>query len=195
MAEQIQNAEQPQPGGLPPQRGQVGQVNDQQPQPPELLVRMDTNQLKRWRDQLLMHIPSDPTWGAAVASVLREILSSQIAHPDRRERDKADDEARKRAAASKAEADLKAKQDAELAGLPPEQRAAVEARHKAEQDKLAADKARIDLAAKQLDERKEFEQYQAKKRDALTAPVRPVGGDTQGMQPSPPARSAPTPGW
>ena len=121
MAEQIQDAEQPQPGGLPPQRGQVGQVNDQQPQPPELLVRMDTNQLKRWRDQLLMHIPSDPTWGAAVASVLREILSSQIAHPDRRERDKA--------------------------------------------------------------------------RDALTAPVRPVGGDTQGMQPSPPARSAPTPGW
>lgn len=50
----------------------------------ELLSHVSTEQLKRWRDAL---IGADAA--ATVAMVMRELLSREIAHPDRQARDPA----------------------------------------------------------------------------------------------------------
>lgn len=77
------------------------------PAAPELLAAHGTDQLRRWHADLVSHIPSDPSFIAAAGAVLRSLLSRELTHPDRVERDKAEAQARKDAA-DKLEADKKA---------------------------------------------------------------------------------------
>jgi hypothetical protein len=145
---------------------------------PELLAVHDTTTLQRMHDALRQAIPGDPSFLAAVSAVLRSLLTREIANPDRVKRD---DEAAKRDIEAKAEL-LKAKQEAEKKALAdraltPDEKAkeeadALERRHQQELARLEHDKATADLAAKQTEERKEFEARQAEERGKLT--VRPV---------------------
>lgn len=77
---------------------------------PELLAAHGTDQLRRWHTDLVSHIPSDPSFIAAAGAVLRSLLSRELTHPDRVERDKAEAQARKDAA-DKLEADKKADEE------------------------------------------------------------------------------------
>lgn len=68
----------------------------------ELLENLDTQHLRKLRSNLASHLPGDPTFTAAAGAVLRALLDREIAHPDRQDRDAADEE-------------LRAAQEAELA--------------------------------------------------------------------------------
>jgi Skp family chaperone for outer membrane proteins len=144
---------------------------------PELLAVHDTATLQRMHDALRNPIPGDATFIATVAALLRSLVTREISNPDRIKRDA---DAAKRDEEAKAEL-LKAKQEAEKKALAdraltPEEKAKQEAddleRKHADEIALAErTKAQADLAAKQVEERKEFETRQAEARASLVKPL------------------------
>ena len=139
------------------------------PWPPESLPALASDELRRLRNALRSHIPSDPTFIAAVSRILIHLLDLNLAHPDRLERDAAlaRENAERRAAAS-AEA-LAARQAAEKAALPEDHpdRAAIEEKHAAEVRALERDRRLAELDAAQAAARDEFAQAQAQQRAQL----------------------------
>lgn len=82
------------------------------PEHPALFAHVDTATLQRQHDALRHVIPGDPTAVATLAGIIRSLLSRELVHPGRRQRDaKVAADNRKRAD-EQAAARLKASQDA-----------------------------------------------------------------------------------
>lgn len=148
-------------------------------QPDTLLGHFDTDHLVRMRREMSL-IPGDATTLAHIVAFIRSLISRELANPDRIEADRARVERLAAERKSKAEADLKAKQEAEKAALVPaatsEERAALDAKaldekHAREQAALARQHVEADLAAKQAEERKAFDAKQAEERQQALADV------------------------
>lgn len=163
---------------------------------PELLAAMPTDELRRLRNALRSHIPSDPTFAAAVSRVLGHLLDLDLRHPDRRARDEEiaarQAEERKRVEAEQ----LAAKHDAEKAALPaPDASPEAERQHRELAEKQAAEARAIErrkrvaeLEAEQARERDEFARHQQEARNQALADDEP---DPSAPQWEPPDRSIP----
>ena len=94
---------------------------------PELLPHFGTDTLKRLRAQLMGRIPSDPTFQYAVGTVLTELISREVAHPDRQRRDKERDKEREMVALHVRQ--RAALEGAEKSGASPDMLTALKQRH------------------------------------------------------------------
>lgn len=113
-----QYASQPEPDSPPVDMPEYPEY----PEHPALFAHVDTATLQRQHDALRHVIPGDPTAVATLAGIIRSLLSRELTHPGRRQRDaKVAADNRKRAD-EQAAANIKARQDAaapEEAPAPP----------------------------------------------------------------------------
>lgn len=142
---------------------------------------LDTTYLNRVQKDLRSIIPSDPTFLAHVGALLRALIAHELSHPDRIQADKEAHDLAAKNAIEKQKADLETRHEAEIAALPlgskdstPEQRKAAEELETKHQQELAALDHHValqDLAARQAEERREFETRQKQQRDELAQKV------------------------
>lgn len=133
---------------------------------PELLPAFSTDELRRLRGDLRSHIPSDPTFIAAVSRILSHLVNADLAHPSRAARD---EETAKAAEQQKADL-LVARQQAEKdAATSDEDRAKLDAQHAAEQAESDRQKRLAALDTEQASQRAELARSQAAERAAAAA--------------------------
>jgi hypothetical protein len=154
----------PAPGDLPADHPDVVAGRHTNPAPPEptsVLGHFDTDHLVRMRREM-SGIPGDATSQAHIVAFIRSLISRELAHPGRVERDKQLAAQRAEEAKAKAEAELAARQEAEKAALVPaptadelaaREREELDRKHAQEQAALARQHASEELAAKQAEER------------------------------------------